>query len=164
MTDTVKLTINGKEVEARAGRTILELVREKKLADIPSLCYDPLLPPYGSCFLCVVEVEGFAKLLPSCATPVREGMVVRTDTPTVRDSRRMALELLLSNHYADCVAPCVLACPARVDIQGYISLVSMGRNMEATALIREKNPLPLVCGRVCVRHCEIKGCRRVNVD
>lgn len=161
---TVRLKIDGKDVEAREGQTILQVCREQKLANIPSLCYDPLLPPYGSCFLCVVEVEGFAKLLPSCATPAREGMVVETDTQKVRDSRKMALELLLSNHYADCLAPCTLACPAGVDVQGYISLVSIGKLKEATDLIRERNPLPLTCGRVCVRYCEVKGCRRLNVD
>jgi formate dehydrogenase major subunit len=160
----IHLTIDDKGVEAREGQTVLQVCREQKLARIPSLCYDPLLPPYGSCFLCVVEVEGFGRLLPSCSTPVREGMVVRTDTPKVRDSRKMALELLLSNHYADCRAPCTLACPAGVDVQGYISLISMGKLGEAVSLIRERNPLPLTCGRVCVRYCEVKGCRRVNVD
>ena len=167
MNDTVKkvrLTIDGRSVEAREGRTILQVAREQKVARIPSLCYDPLLPPYGSCFLCVVEVEGMARLLPSCATPVREGMVVRTDTPNVRDSRRMALELLLGNHYADCLAPCSVACPAGVNVQGYISLIAAGKLAEAVDVIRERNPLPLTCGRVCVRYCELKGCRRVHVD
>ena len=75
----------------------------------------------------------------------------------------MALELLLSNHYADCLAPCKLTCPAGVDVQGYISLIEKGLYNEALALIKETNPLPAVCGRVCVRPCEAK-CRRQLIE
>jgi|GEM_PF-6737 len=160
----VTLKIDGREVKCREGQTILEVCREQNLADIPSLCYDPRLPPYGSCYLCVVQVEGFSKLLPSCATPVREGMVVETDNQKIRQSRKMALELLLSNHYADCIAPCKIACPAGVDVQGYIALIAAGEPQKAVELIRKRNPLPLVCSRVCVRYCEVKGCRRGKVD
>ena len=54
----VKLTINGQEITASPDRTILQVCREQNLDNIPTLCYDPKLPPYGSCFLCVVELEG----------------------------------------------------------------------------------------------------------
>ena len=139
------------------------MVREQKVDDIPTLCHDPKLPPYGSCYLCVVEVEGLEKLVPSCASPVSDGMVIHTDNERIRQSRKTALELLLSNHYADCLGPCTQTCPAGVDVQGYIALMSMGRYREAVKLIKEKNPLPLVCGRVCVRECET-ACRRNFVD
>jgi formate dehydrogenase major subunit len=111
----------------------------------------------------VVEVKGVAKLIPSCASPVADKMVVYTDNPRVREARKTALELLLSNHYADCLAPCKQTCPAGVDVQGYIALIAMGKAREAVRLIKETNPLPLVCGRVCVRECEI-ACRRNRVD
>ena len=63
----------------------------------------------------------------------------------------MALDLLLSNHYADCLGPCTQACPAGVDVQGYISLIDKGMYNEAVALIKNTNPLPAICGRVvCV--------------
>lgn len=159
----IKLTIDGKDVTARAGQTILEVIREQRLADIPTLCHDPKLAPYGSCYLCVVELEGLAKLVPSCSSPAADKMVVHTDNPRIRAARKTALELLLSNHYADCLAPCQQTCPAGVDVQGYIALIAMGKPREAVRLIKETNPLPLVCGRVCVRECEV-ACRRNRVD
>jgi len=161
--DKINLTIDGKEVSARADQTILEVIRENHIAEIPTLCYEPKLPPYGSCYLCVVEVEKVAKLIPSCSSPVADKMVVHTDNPRIREARKTALELLLSNHYADCLAPCQQTCPAGVDVQGYIALIAMDKPREAIRLIKETNPLPLVCGRVCVRECEV-ACRRNRVD
>ena len=159
----ITLTIDGKPVTARPGQTILEVIQEHRLADIPTLCHEPKLPPYGSCYLCVVEVEGVAKLIPSCSSPAADKMVVHTDNPRIREARKTALELLLSNHYADCLAPCKQTCPAGVDVQGYIALIAMGKPREAVRLIKQTNPLPLVCGRVCVRECEV-ACRRNRVD
>jgi formate dehydrogenase major subunit len=74
------------------------------------------------------------------------------------------LELLLSNHYADCIGPCQLACPAGVDIQGYVALAALGKFSDAVGLIKERNPLPAICGRVCTRPCEVTGCRRNMLD
>jgi formate dehydrogenase major subunit len=161
--DKVKLTIDGKQVTARANQTILEVIQENQIADIPTLCHEPKLPPYGSCYLCVVEVEGVKKLIPSCSSPVADKMVIHTDNPRIHEARKTALELLLSNHYADCLAPCQQTCPAGVDVQGYIALIALGKPNEAIRLIKETNPLPLVCGRVCVRECEV-ACRRNRVD
>ncbi len=160
---TVKITINGREVEAAAGRTILEVVHDQKLDTIPTLCHSPELKPYGSCFLCVVEVEGRPNLVPSCATRVMDGMKVETKNDRIKASRKTALELLISNHYADCISPCMEGCPAHVDAQGYIALAAMGETQKAVDLIREANPLPAVCGRICVRKCEVV-CRRDDVD
>lgn len=161
--DSIKLKINGHEVEARPGMTILEVVREHGLDEIPTLCHSPELEPYGSCFLCVVEVKGRPSLVPACATRVAPDMEVQTRNERILASRKTALELLLSNHYADCVPPCRLACPAGVDTQGYLALSAMGHTRESVDLIREANPLPAVCGRVCVRKCELE-CRRADVD
>jgi len=161
--DRIRLKINGREIEAEPGRTILEVVREQKLDDIPTLCHSPELEPYGSCFVCVVELKGKPNLVPACATRVVEGMEVETHNERVIASRRTALELLLSNHYADCVSPCMEGCPAGVDAQGYIALAAMGETRKAIDLIRESNPLPAVCGRVCVRKCEVV-CRRADID
>lgn len=161
--DMIKLKINGQEIEAARGKTILEVVRENNLDDIPTLCHSPELKPYGSCFVCVVEVKGRGNLVPSCATSIAPGMEVETRNPRILDSRKTALELLLSNHYADCVSPCLEGCPANVDAQGYIALSAMGELQQAIDLIREKNPLPAVCARVCVRKCE-DVCRRMDVD
>jgi formate dehydrogenase major subunit len=161
--ENIKLSINGHEIEAAPGKTILEVVRENSLDDIPTLCNSPELAPYGSCFVCVVEVKGRNNLVPSCATRIAPGMEVETRNPRIIDSRKTAFELLLSNHYADCSSPCMEGCPANVDAQGYIALSAMGELQKAIDLLREKNPLPAVCARVCVRKCE-DVCRRMDVD
>ena len=160
---TVELAINGKKVSAEPGQTILEVVRHNHLDEIPTLCHDPRLEPYGSCFLCVVEVKGALRLVPSCVTRIRDGMEVTTRSPRIMTARKSALELLLSDHYADCVCPGQRACPAGVDIQGYMSLAALGYYQESLDLVRERNPLPVVCGRVCVRKCEV-SCLRNQVD
>lgn len=163
MEKQIKVVINGKEVVTTPGKTILDVVHENKIDKIPTLCYDGRIEPYGSCFLCVVEVEGMNKLVASCCTPIADGMKVHTDNDRIRSSRKTALELLLSNHYADCIGPCINNCPAHVDAQGYIALISMGKYREALKLIKQQNPLPLSIGRVCVRDCEV-ACRRQIID
>ena len=94
----VRIELDGKKLVVPEGKTILQVANEQGI-EIPTLCHDPRLEPYGSCWVCVVEVEGAKGFVPSCATRVRDGMVVRTDTYGVRSARKMALELLLSNHY-----------------------------------------------------------------
>jgi len=160
----VKLEIDGRRVIAVDNQTILAVARQHGLGEIPTLCHDEQLEPFTSCFVCVVKVKGARSLVPACSTKVTDGMVVETDTAEVRQSRRAALELLLSNHYADCVGPCQQTCPAGVDIQGYAALAALGKFREAVRLIKEKNPLPAICGRVCTRPCEVTGCRRRELD
>ena len=150
--------LNDKIVQAQKGETILELAKRLNV-HIPTLCNDNRLDPFSSCYLCVVEIIGMRGLQPACSTKVNEGMKIYTNNDKVRKSRKTALELLLSNHYADCTAPCRQTCPAGVDVQGYISLINKGLYKEAVALIKEVNPLPAICGRVCVRPCEV-ACRR----
>jgi len=158
----IVFTLNGKRVDAEAGSTILEAAQQNGV-EIPTLCHDPRLKPYAACRICLVEVKGARGPMSACTTPVTEGMVVRTKTDDLIKIRQMGLELLLSDHYGDCVAPCKLACPAGIDIQGYISLIANGKYQEALALIEKTNPLPVVCGRVCPRFCETK-CHRNLVD
>ncbi len=159
----VPIIVNGCKVYARPGQTVLETVREQDLDSIPTLCHDPRLEPYGSCFLCVVEIRGAPRLVPACVTKVRDGMEITTHSERIFRARKTALELLLSDHYADCVCPASQACPAGVDVQGYLGFAQLGLYAEALELVREKNPLPVVCGRVCVRKCEVR-CVRSRVD
>lgn len=98
----VKLIINNKELEVAAGTTILEAARALGI-DIPTLCYDPELPPNGACRLCVVEVEKAKSLVASCVTPVAPGMVVHTESARVVSSRREILSLLIANHPLVCI-------------------------------------------------------------
>lgn len=158
----LNLTINGKEVTANPGQTILDVARENNML-IPTLCHDDRLKPFGSCLLCRIEVEGARGNMLACATQATDGMTVRTETDAVNDARRMCLELLLSQHYGDCTAPCSMTCPAGIDVQGYIAHIANGQYQEAVKLIKERNPLPVVCGRVCTRPCEDE-CRRNLVD
>ncbi|MEJ5267364.1 MAG: molybdopterin-dependent oxidoreductase [Bacteroidales bacterium] len=154
----INVILNGKPVIGYDGESILELASRYGIT-IPTLCHDPRLEPYSSCYVCVVEIEGMRGLQPSCSTKINEGMKITTDNQKIYKARQTALNLLVSNHYADCVAPCKQTCPAGVDVQGYISLIEKGLYSEAVALIKEVNPLPAVCGRVCVRPCEV-ACRR----
>ncbi|MBN2206049.1 MAG: molybdopterin-dependent oxidoreductase, partial [Candidatus Aminicenantes bacterium] len=98
----MKLSIDGRIVEARDGWTILEAAREAGIA-IPSLCDHPGLEPFGGCRLCLVEVRGHKALLPSCTVRAEEGMEVATNTPRLKDLRRRILELILSEHPYACL-------------------------------------------------------------
>src|SRR5512147_1994679 len=108
----VKLEIDGRRVTADGNQTILEAARQHGIQTIPTLCHDQQLEPFASCFVCVVKVKGARSLLPACSTKVSNGMVVETNSLEVRQSRKAALELLLSDHYADCIGPCQVSCPA----------------------------------------------------
>lgn len=162
MSDQLNIILNGKNVKGNPGETVLELAKRNGI-EIPTLCNDPRLKPFSSCFVCVVEIEGMRGMQPSCSTKIREGMKIETENEKVKKARKTALDLLVSNHYADCEAPCKQTCPAGVDVQGYISLIEKGLYSEAIGLIKETNPLPAICGRVCVRPCEV-ACRRNYLD
>ena len=101
----VTLTIDGKTVTAREGATILEAARDNGI-HIPSLCYLKEINQIAACRICVVEIEGITRLMPACDNQVAEGMVIRTNSPRVREARRVNLQLLLSQHDCRC-ATCV---------------------------------------------------------
>ena len=158
----IHLNINGYEIMTEQGNTLLQAAREHGI-EIPTLCYDERVKTYGACGVCLVEVEGNRKLLRACATKAAEGMVVHTDTKRVVESRKIALELLISDHDGDCRAPCSLNCPAGTDCQGYVGMIANGEYKEAIRLIKERIPLPSSIGRVCPHPCE-KACRRQLVE
>jgi formate dehydrogenase major subunit len=158
----VEIKLDGRQIFVERGSNLLEAVLMSGV-DVPHLCYDPRLKPFGSCRLCFVEIVGRPVAVPACSTQVCEGMEVTTNSERLADLRRSALELLLSEHCGDCVAPCQQACPAEIDIQGFIAHLANGQYQKAAELIKEKLPLPSVCGRVCPRFCEDE-CRRNVVD
>lgn len=158
----ITVTIDNHILSVESGTTLLRAAIDNGLK-IPNLCYDGRVELYGACGLCVVEVEGTPKLLRACSTKATDGMVVHTDTERVIRARKVALELLLSDHDGDCKAPCTKACPANTDCQGYVGLIANGEYTEAVRLIKEKIPLPSSIGRVCPHPCE-KQCRRQFVD
>ena len=158
----INITINGKMLQAPEGYTILQAAKENGIY-IPTLCYDEAVEVYGACGLCVVEAEGIPKLLRACSAKISEGMVINTESERVIQSRKIALELLMSAHDGDCIAPCQLACPANTDCQGYVGLIANGEFDAALKLIKNKIALPASIGRVCPHPCE-KACRRQNVE
>lgn len=158
----LNLTINGKNITVEEGTTILQAAKDNGIY-IPTLCYDDAVKVYGACGLCVVEAEGIPKLLRSCSAKCSEGMVVNTESKRVVQSRKIAMELLMSAHDGDCVAPCQLNCPARTDCQGYVGLIANGEYEAALKLIKNKVSLPASIGRVCPHPCE-SACRRGKVD
>lgn len=161
----IKVIVNGREMEVYSDLTILQALIQEDV-HIPHLCYDIRLErANGNCGLCVVELgEGNEKRdVKSCQTPIEEGMVITTNSENLRNYRKIRLEQMLSDHNADCVAPCVITCPDNVDIQKYLRHAQAGNFAEALQTIKETNPFPVVCGRVCPHPCEAE-CRRGLVD
>lgn len=158
----INLNIDGIEVKGHVGQTILEAARANGI-EIPTLCHDERVKTYGACGLCVVEIEGAGRLARACATEINPGMIIATASERVVASRRTTLELLLSDHSGDCRPPCVLACPAQTDCQGYVGLIANGDYTESLKLIKEKIPLPACIGMVCPHPCEA-ACRRQLVE
>ena len=97
------ITINGKQVSVEDGTTIIEAAKQVGIT-IPSLCYLEGIHQFGSCRICIVEVEGAKTLMPSCITKVTEGMVVHTNSGRVRRARKVLYELLLSDHSKECLS------------------------------------------------------------
>jgi formate dehydrogenase alpha subunit len=158
--DVVELTIDGRPVSAPAGTTILRAARVAGI-DIPSLCQDDRLEPFAACRLCLVEVEGARAPLVSCATPVAEGMVVTTESDELTETRRVLLELLLSDHHNDCIV-CDRSGQCRLQELAYRYGVGetgfAGERRQYS--VREENPFVgydpakcILCGR-CVGICE----------
>src|SRR4030065_1710519 len=99
---TVRLTIDGKMIEAPEGARLLDVARQNGIT-IPTLCYHRDLSPTGNCRMCVVEVQGQRFLQAACVTNVWEGMVVNTHSERVIRSRSLTLDLMLANNPYDCV-------------------------------------------------------------
>lgn len=160
----IKVTVNGREVEVYDNLTILQSLLQENI-HIPHLCYDIRLErSNGNCGLCVVELGANGERdVKACQTPIKEGMIICTNSQKLENYRRVRLEQLLSDHNADCVAPCVMTCPANVDIQNYLRHVGNGNFKAAIQVIKDSNPFPSVCGRVCPHPCEGQ-CRRNLVD
>ena len=158
----ITIKLNGKQIKTQIGKTILQVAEENGIK-IPTLCHDKELKPFGSCWVCAVQVKGRRGFVTSCGTMIDDGMEIITNSREVTNARKMALELLLSDHYADCEAPCKIACPDKVDVQTYVSLIANGQYHEAVKVIKENLPMPLSIGRVCPAFCESE-CRRTVVD
>jgi len=162
MERNVKVILDGKEVYGYSGQKILDLCADCGV-EIPTLCYDPHLSVHGGCSVCLVDVKGAKSLVRACASTIAPGLVIQTDTERVRKARKLALELLFSDHVGDCRPPCTLTCPAHGDVQGYVNLAAQGNYEASLAALHQNITLPASIGRVCPAPCEEK-CRRNFVD
>lgn len=157
--DNVNITIDGGKFEVPKDFTVLEAARIAGIK-IPTLCNHPELRPEGNCRVCVVEVKGVRSLVASCVYPVSEGMVINTNTPAVRDARRMVVELLLANHPQDC-----LTCQRNLNCE--LQKIAAETGVRQVRFDGEKKNYPLdntnpslvrdqnkciLCGR-CIRAC-----------
>ena len=156
---SVTLTLNGQEVRALSGQTILEVARSAGV-DIPTLCHDPRLESYGACRMCLVEVEGAWGPMAACTTTVREGMSIQTHSEKILKLRKFVLELLLTNHPLDCPV-CEAAGDCRLQDYAYEYLVDMVPWGWRAPVVGEPGAHPnvahfgarcILCGR-CVRIC-----------
>ena len=157
--ETIELLIDGQSVVAGAGDSVLDAALEAGVY-VPHLCDHPDLPVGGVCRLCVVEVDGVGGVVASCATPAREGMVVRTQSEEITRLRRLALELLLVGHPPECgTCQKYLNCELQ-SLKQYLGVEELRIKRHPRLLpVTGSNPLfvyepnkCVLCGR-CVRAC-----------
>jgi len=156
----IRLSIDNREVEAEEGTTVLRAAREAGI-EIPSLCDDEDLSHAAGCRLCVVEVEGSRNLVASCAYPVAPNMVVRTGSDRVLAARKLTVELLLSDHPANCMV-CEKSGDCKLESLAYSMGISATRfegerhhypvDESNPFIVRDYNKCVL-CQR-CIRACE----------
>src|SRR6266566_3839625 len=160
------LTVNGRRVTADAEQTILDAARAAGIVDIPTLCWYPKLPTVGNCRICLVSVEGQAKLVPACATKVADGMVVLTESPAAVESRKGVLRLLLERYPGDHLRNGGRAAP-RNEFERYVVRYGVaptplgardlalrhGDERPGDPMIRHDMSTCILCTR-CVRACE----------
>jgi formate dehydrogenase major subunit len=161
-TPRIRIEVDGRVVEGFEGQTILEVCRDNGI-EIPTLCYEPKLPGFGACRMCVVDVEGEEHPPISCSRSCEDGMKVQTQTDEIRRLRRTNLELIFSDHNAYCLPPCQNKCPSHIDIPGFLKANAEGNFRESTRIFKRTIPFPSVLGRVCPAPCE-EHCRRDEID
>lgn len=155
----ILITIDGRQLEAKPGQTILEVAKENGIY-IPTLCYYAATRVVGACRVCVVEVENSRTLVASCAMPVSPGMVVKTDTPRVRESQKLVVELLWSAGDHNCL---VCESNGQCELQDLIywlkiekprfKIEAPGYPLEKTnTMIQRDLNKCVLCGR-CIRAC-----------
>lgn len=158
----MKIKINNKEIEVSGQRTLLEELRSVGYK-VPSLCYDSDKKHQASCMVCMVKNVANGQMIPSCSTFPYEGMSIETDTEEVLSLRKMSLELLLSDHRADCEAPCTIVCPSKIDVAQVLLHYDRGEKDKAYSLLASSADVNNLPCKDCKAPCE-KACRRGTID
>ncbi len=158
----MQITINNTPVEIHDGETILEAARRTGYS-IPSLCYAKGARHKSSCMVCAVRNSENGQIIPSCTTYPVHGMQIDTESEEVRLVRRLSLELLLSDHKADCQAPCSMVCPKGLDVERMLSYYDTRNYEKAHHCIASAFVLPKIGCDDCKAPCE-KACRRGTID
>ncbi len=159
---TCTIEIDGQEVTAAIGESILRAAQRAGY-NIPTLCDDEKLAPAAACRMCLVEIEGFERPMPSCHLPVQPGMKIKATSDGLFTKRRQNLEYILSDHNAYCMPPCQVGCPTHIDIPGFLELEAKGQHIEAARVLKETLPFPYALGLVCPAPCQ-EVCRRGLVE
>lgn len=154
--------MNNTSYTVNYGETILDVAQRAGIY-IPTMCWLKDFHPSTSCMVCLVQDVRNGKMLTSCSVLAEEGMEIITDNDEIREMRKSATELLLSEHYGDCEAPCQRSCPAGMDIPLMNRLIAGGDFDKALANIAETIALPSILGYICPAPCE-KACRRKDID
>jgi NADPH-dependent glutamate synthase beta subunit-like oxidoreductase len=158
----VKLTIDNRSVEVPEGTSVWQAAKSIGI-EIPTMCYLEGTEHFTSCMICLVKDAKNGRFFASCSTPVSEGQVLISNDEETNESRRVALELLLSEHVGDCEAPCQLVCPAHMNIPLMNRLIAKGDFAKALEVVKRDIALPSILGRICPAPCKA-GCRRKQVD
>lgn len=158
----IKLTIDNRTVEVQPGTTVWQAAQSMGI-DIPTMCFLEGTEHFTSCMICLVKDAKSGRFFASCSTPASEGQVIISADEETIESRKMALELLLSEHVGDCEAPCQLVCPAHMNIPLMNRLIAKGDFAKALEVVKRTIALPSILGRICPAPCEA-GCRRKQVD
>ena len=156
------IRIDNKEVEVRADETLFQIARRLG-KNIPAMCFVEGAKHHSSCMVCMVKNEESGQMIPSCSTYPVEGMQIDTESEEVKEMRRLALELLLSDHRADCEAPCSMVCPQHLDVEKMLYYWDEHRYDEARRLVASVLDMEHLACDDCKRPCE-KACRRGTVD
>ncbi len=157
-----EITINGTRIKVAPGTTLMDAAMSIGI-EIPSMCHNGGLPHFTSCMVCIVKDAVTGKLLPSCSVKAVHGMKIITWDEEIREARKTALDLLLSDHVGDCEAPCQLSCPAHMDIPLMNRYLAAGEFEKAYDVVIRDIALPSILGRICPAPCE-SACRRKSVD
>ncbi len=158
----IRIKVDNQNIEVKEGTPVILAARQAGV-EIPAMCWREGKEHITSCMICLVKDVSANKLIPSCSVAAKDGMEIITMDAEIHEARKTALDLLLSEHVGDCVAPCQVTCPANMNIPLMNRLLAKGDFENALKIIKRDIALPAVFGRVCPAPCE-GACRRKSIN